>query len=260
MNELQADKGRVTGAEKAARQGAQRAGVLRGEAVLTLQTRQAQRLVKGRAGTADRARIVGLLTFATLVRIVWRRAGQGDPYAEWWLVKVDAALACGERAVMESQAALDRRLASVEALQVSRPASVKPARVALQFGNPYAFRAARLVGRFDGVARTALCARHVGALSDAAAEAELNRAARQVRRALQGANGYRPLGTTRDDLALSTARGRKARSAMGKLPEDILGRARRAPSLPAQATDSEASVPAGFGEALGDGEAVAVAG
>ena len=260
MNEFGANEGRTASGQGAKAPSGERAGVLRGEAVLTLQTRQAQRLVKGRARSAERARIVGLLTFATLVRIVWRRAGQGDPYAEWWLVKVDAALARGERAVMESQAALDRRLASVEALQVSRPASVKPARVALQFGNPYAFRAARLVGRFDGLAATALCARHVGVLSDGAAEAELNRAARQVRRALQGANGYRPLGTTREDLALSTARGRKARSAMGKLPEDILRRARRAPSLPAQANDSEASVPVGIVEALADGKAVAVAG
>ena len=39
MNELQADEGRVAGAQKAARKGAERAGVLRGEAVLTLQTR-----------------------------------------------------------------------------------------------------------------------------------------------------------------------------------------------------------------------------
>ena len=260
MNESGAGEGRTASVEGAGASTFERAGVLRGEAVLTLQTRHAQRLVKGRAGSAERARIVGLLTFATLVRVVWRRAGQGDPYAEWWLVKVDAALARAERAVMASQAALDRRLASVEALRVSRPASIKPARVALHFGNPYAFRAARLVGRFDGVAGTVLCARHVGALANEAAEAELNRAARQVRRVLQSANGYRPLGTTREDLALSTARGRKARSSMGKLPEDILKRARRAPYLPAGAVGRKGSAAAKSFVERRDGQAVAVAG
>ena len=145
MNKSGAGEGRTASVEGAGASTFERTGVLRGEAVLTLQTRHAQRLVKGRAGSAARARIVGLLTFATLVRIVWRRAGQGDPYAEWWLVKVDAALARGERAAMESQAALDRRLASVEALQVSRPASVKPARVAASIREPL-----RVPGRAPG--------------------------------------------------------------------------------------------------------------
>jgi hypothetical protein len=56
---------------------------------LTLQTRYAGRLVKGRQGAADRPPITGLLGFANLLRAIWHGARADDPYADWWLVKVD---------------------------------------------------------------------------------------------------------------------------------------------------------------------------
>ena len=200
----------------------ERVGVLRGEAVLVLQTRHAQRLVRGRAGSAEKPRIVGLLTFATLLRIVWRRGLEGDPYAAWWLEKAEDALRVAERGLSNSQTAVDAALSAVEAMQVARPVSVKPLRVVLRFGNPYAFRAAWALGRFDGLARSVLCARHVGTLAGPAADAVLNSGARRVRRVLQSANGYRPLGTTVKDVTERTALGRKARAAMGELPEAFL--------------------------------------
>lgn len=200
----------------------ERVGVLRGEAVLVLQTRHAQRLVRGRAGCAGKPRIVGLLTFATLLRIVWRRALEGDPYAAWWLEKTEEALRAAERGLTNAQSAMDEALSAVEAMQVARPVSLKPLRVALRFSNPCAFRAARALGRFDGLARTVLCARHVGVMPGPAAEAVLNSGARRVRGVLQSANGYRPLGTTVKDVAECNARGRKARAAMGELPEEFL--------------------------------------
>ena len=36
--------------------------------------------------------IVGLLGFASQLRVIWQAARLSDPYAEWWLVKVDQAL------------------------------------------------------------------------------------------------------------------------------------------------------------------------
>jgi hypothetical protein len=60
----------------------ERPGVLCGGAVLTLQTRQAQRLVKGRGYSADKPAIIGLIGFANLVRSVWHGARADDPYAD----------------------------------------------------------------------------------------------------------------------------------------------------------------------------------
>ena len=52
----------------------ERPGVLRGGATLTLQTRQAQRLVKGRGYTAEKPAITGLIGFANLLRSIWHGA------------------------------------------------------------------------------------------------------------------------------------------------------------------------------------------
>ena len=60
--------------------------------MLTLQTRQAQRLVKGRSYSADRPAIIGLIGFANLVRSVWHGARADDPYADWWMLKIHEAL------------------------------------------------------------------------------------------------------------------------------------------------------------------------
>ena len=59
---------------------------------LTLETRQAQRMVKGRPGTADKPAIMGLIGFANRLRVIWHGARADDPYADWWLVKVHDAL------------------------------------------------------------------------------------------------------------------------------------------------------------------------
>ena len=54
-------------------------GALRNETWLTVQTRQAQRLVHGRPAADGKPAIVGLTRFSTLVRQIWTGARAGDP-------------------------------------------------------------------------------------------------------------------------------------------------------------------------------------
>jgi hypothetical protein len=115
-----------------------RPGALRGQAWLTLQTRHAGRLVKGRQGAADRPPITGLLGFANLLRAIWHGARADDPYADWWLVKVHQALDLASEELDRAKAALEERLAASDGMDVDTAASVKPTRVKLQFANPYA--------------------------------------------------------------------------------------------------------------------------
>ena len=49
-------------------------GVLRGQVWLTIQTRQAQQLVRGRNGTAEKPAITGLVGFANQLRVIWQAA------------------------------------------------------------------------------------------------------------------------------------------------------------------------------------------
>lgn len=210
-----------------------RPGVLRGSATLTLQTRQAQRLVQGRPLSAEKPAIIGLLGFAKLVRTLWHGARADDPYADWWLLQVDDALHQAERALAGMGLGIENRFETLGAIDVSVPVSAKPARIALNFNNPYAFQAAGLIGRFDALACKVLSARYVGLIGRDASEKTLHQGGRWVRRALQSPVGYRFLGVTRDDIVQSTAKAIQAREAMGVIPDDVLRGVRRASHAPA---------------------------
>lgn len=209
-----------------------RPGVLRGGAVLTLQTRQAQRLVKGRSYSADKPAIIGLIGFANLVRSVWHGARADDPYADWWMLKIHEALEQAKRELSGLEREVGARLEGLDALEVALPASTKPARVSLNFSNPYAFHAARAIGAFDALVCKVLSARHVGLLARDEAEGMLHQGGRVVRRVLQSPVGYRFLGVTRRDLAQGTAKALQAVEVMGEVPGDVLAGTCRAPHAP----------------------------
>ena len=113
----------------------------------------------------------------------------------------------------------------------SRPCA-KPARVSLNFSNPYAFHAARVIGAFDALVCKVLSARHVGLLVRDEADGMLHQGGRVVRRVLQSPVGYRFLGVTRRDLAQGTAKALHAIEVMGEVPGEVLMGTCRAPHAP----------------------------
>ena len=213
---------------------AERPGVLRGVVTLTLETHQAQRLVKGRPGNADRPAIIGLIGFATLLRTIWHGARADDPYADWWLVRVHDALEKVDQLLQASLAATQDELAATAAIQVTPGASVKPVRTPLRFSNPYAFRAARLLAVYDQLVRATLTARHVGLLTRKETERWLAQYGREGRHALLSPVGYHLTGITRADVRQRTARVAQAAARMGEVPEDVLSGQQRAPHAPAR--------------------------
>jgi integrating conjugative element protein (TIGR03761 family) len=219
-------------------------GALRGGAWLTLQTRHAGRLVKGRPGKAGKPPIIGLLGFADRLRLIWQGIRASDPYAEWWLVKVDQALARAEAELQALDSAVDTIFSVNEGLEIATAVSIQPTRVKLEFANPYAYRGAQLLASYDKFARRVLSARHVGLAGREDAERYLRDGARPLRRAFGSALGYRLLGVTRADTEQQTVKGKQAVEAMGELPPEILSGELRASLLPRPATiTKETAVP-----------------
>lgn len=197
-------------------------GALRGQVWLSVQTRQAQRLIRGRNGNAEKPAIIGLVGFADRLRVIWQAARNDDPYADWWLVKVHEALERVRDLVRVEQAALDAQLEQLTAMEVSVAESMKPYRIALQFANPYGYRGAQLIAEYDTFVRTLLTAHHVGLLSGAAMEGLLNACARKIRGVFAIPQGYHFLGVDRVSLKQGTANASRARQVMGEVPEDVL--------------------------------------
>ncbi len=210
-------------------------GALQGEAWLTLQTRHAQQLVRGRPAAAGKPAIIGLFGFADRLRGIWQGARQDDPYADWWLIKIHTALAAVEKRIQAGQQTLAERLAASPALEVTVAASQKPYQTPLRFANPYAYRGARWLGEYDNLARGVLSAVHVGLMDKTDAERLLGQCAGKLRGLFCVPLGYRFLGVDRTSLAQGTAAAAQARMAMGEVPEDVLTGERRPPLGPRKA-------------------------
>jgi len=222
-------------------------GALRGGAWLTLQTRHAGRLLKGRPGTAGKPPIIGLLGFADRLRLIWQGIRANDPYAEWWLVKVDQTLARAEAELQALRTDMDTRSAASDGLEIDVATSLEPTRIKLEFANPYAYRGARLLASYDGFARPVLSAGHVGLIGREDTERYLHAGARPVRRAFASAQGYRFLGVTREEIEQQTAKAKQAIEAMGELSPEILSGELRAGLLPRSfATANETARPPGL--------------
>ncbi|MEC9360192.1 MAG: TIGR03761 family integrating conjugative element protein [Pseudomonadota bacterium] len=197
-------------------------GALRSQSHLILQTRQSQRLVEGRKSDGGKSGILGLTGFAALLRSIWNGARAGDPYADWWLIRVQDALDESATELDALQAHVEHALQTLSGMTVTVAQSVQPISLPLTFGNPYAFRGAQLLARYDEVVRGILTARHVALFDRDTAERLLADAGRHVRRAYNAALGYRFLGINRDDVSLMTARGKQAETAMGTVPQEVM--------------------------------------
>ncbi|MDM4770859.1 PFL_4669 family integrating conjugative element protein [Solimonas sp. SE-A11] len=211
-------------------------GALRSETWLTIQTRQAQRLVQGRRAEDGTPGIIGLTRYAAMLRPIWNGARTDDPYADWWLVKLHEFLeeAWSEMGVLQEH--VNKVLLAQAGVDVQVAQSVDPIKVPLTFSNPFAFRGAYLLAKYDELVRTILTARHVALLDRDAAEKLLHDGGRLVRRVFTGVIGYSFLGINREDIRLMTAKSKQAEDKMGKLPAEVLSKAQRAPNAPAIAT------------------------
>ncbi len=205
-------------------------GPLRGDIWMTLHTHKARELVRGRPGTQGREPVVGLGLFADRLRLIWQAAGDDDPWADWWLIKIDEGI--GERGTLfrRLRQDLDERLARMGSIDIAVPESMRPCRIPLRFASPYAYQAASLVSNYDVLSCAVLAACHVGVLGRAEGSDVIRLGARRLRSLFLIPMGYRSLGI--DRTSVSGGKGDRAVREMGSLPEAVLRGEHRAPLAP----------------------------
>lgn len=204
-----------------------RPGRLRGRITLKLQSRAAAGLVTGRPAVGSQPAIVGLLSFAAQLRDLWWAAAGDDPYADWWLIRIEERLAAAQDAIDSECRWLEVSLRRHPTLTVQIGWSRRPVRFNLRFANPYAYRAAGLIGAFDRLARVLSTAEHVALISGETTHRLLGNAAAEVRRVLTGAAGYQVMDLDRARLRADPALAEAARAALGELPAEVLSGERR---------------------------------
>ena len=206
-------------------------GTLHSQLYLVLQTRHAQLLVRGRM-VKGKPLITGLLAFADRLRLVWQAAEEGDPFADWFLVRTHEAMSAVEARMETEMKRLNLQLSSSRTFHVA-PAEVKePFRMELRFSTPYGYRAARLLGQFDELACKALTAKQIGVVNADQCTDVIRGAARRIRAVFILPQRFRRLGIKRSSPQDAQSTFQRAEELMGVLPNDILKGERRAPLAP----------------------------
>lgn len=197
-------------------------GHLAGEVCLEVHTHEALRLILGRRRTARKAPISGLIAFASAVNSIWQAADGDDPYALWWLVKIETGIEqC--RAHLNDQFQETAILhPDAEVLEVDTAESEQPYRTRLAFSNPYAYRAAHMLGEYDILVRSCYTLAFVGVGNPDDLRIIVAEAGHQVRRAFAIPQGFKTCAIDRDDIRQNNERARRAVELMGPLPDEIL--------------------------------------
>ncbi len=209
-------------------------GPLRGESWLTIQTREAQRLVTGRPADQDKPAIIGLTRFGVLMSQLYFAARLDDPYVDWWLVQLEDTLAAGNSELNALQIEAKALLDSIDAMHIEVALSAQPVKMPLQFNNPYSYRAAILIGEYDKLICTVLTGRHTGLIDRHRAERLKHLGGTVVRRCLATPTTF-PKGivASREDIRQHSARAKQAIERYGLPPAAILSGEERGELAPA---------------------------
>jgi len=203
-------------------------GALRSDMQLTLHTHHASRIWHGRAKSEDRAGIIGLNGFVSLMNKIKRGAEQDDPYSDWWMLRIEEKLSDTKHRLQALREQIDQVLSDIPpALSLGDNLNVQPVKLPLFVGSQLGFLAVYLLIEFDTLARRLILAHHTALIDRRTMELLLNEGAHLLRSTFSLAQQYRYSGAQRDDFAANNAAARAAREKFGDLPQDVLEGTRR---------------------------------
>lgn len=232
MNVLLDQESTETAAAQPIRTLIEQPGDLRSETRMTIQTRQAQKLVVGRKSADHVEPIIGLLDFGRRMKLIWLSAEADDPFADWFLVKIEQSLKESQALIQTKTDWLDARLREIQGFDIQVAHSLQPLQVPIYFQNPYGYMGAYLISDYDALARSVFTARHIALIDRAVAEQLLQITGKAIRRTFNLAAQWKFTGVTREDVLAQTSNALRASGLLGVCPEPILSKTQRAKISP----------------------------
>lgn len=209
-------------------------GVLRNSIELELNTKEAVALFYGRDRSTTLNPIVGLNAFAQKVKYINNAAHNNDPYADYFLLEIEAALKEAKSILINWQDALTG-LSTDSLLTINQGSSTKPVALETSFASVYANIALELLKRADNLLLTLYALKHTGLMNRVECNHETTKIIKLMRKTFLSADGYKFFSVNRQDVEQQTARYRQAHLAMKftrELPEAILDKTLRAEHAP----------------------------
>ncbi len=155
--------------------------------------------------------IVGAMLFAKNCSEIWRAATANDPYADNALIEIELAYQDADKAIDVQIASLTELIETgMPGITLTPAESTKPLVVDLSFQNPWGYRGAALVKKFDDLAQKALTAKSVGLMFDGDWQSSVFRTGTRVRRTFDLSRLWVNTGVTRDDITANNEIARRA--------------------------------------------------
>lgn len=203
-------------------------GALRGDASLTLNTRHALNLFKGRARTEEGAPMIpGVYHFANYLEKIGIHATAGDPYADWAIIRIETLLDECQEKLSAWRAEMTAKLQSAPGLEIEVAQSEEPHVVSLKMYSPYAYGAVRLIGQYDALIAVMLTGQYTGMFGSDFVDEKIKSGRADVRHIFHQARDFRFSGVTREDIEQKNARALEAIEARGAVPARILARSQQ---------------------------------
>ncbi len=207
-------------------------GGLRSETRMTIQTRQAQKIVVGRRRGKDVQPIIGLLDFGRRMKLLWLSAQADDPYADWYLLRIEQSINEAKTGIVEKKQWLDEVLNAMDGFDVGIAHSLEPIQVSIVFQNPYGYMGAYLVSDYDALCCSVFTASHIGLIDRKMANSIMAAAGKSIRRTFDLVAKWKFTGVTREDIQVKNPSGMRAIETYGECPEPILAKIKRANICP----------------------------
>ncbi len=198
-------------------------GPLRSSMELTLHTHHAVRIWQGRSASEEKNGIIGLSGFVHVMSKIKRGAEQDDPYADFWMIRIQEKLEHSKDALTLIEDQLEQLMSRLpKAINVGDNLNVHPITLPLSINTPLSFMAVYLLIDYDNIVRRLLLA-HRTALIGRRDMARWIDAVGHVLRSLCGlAQQFKFSGVTREDFITNNALAREARERFGELPAEVL--------------------------------------
>jgi len=208
-------------------------GGLRNTTTMTIQTKQAQKLVTGRRRSKGVSPITGLLDFGSRTKLLWLSSESDDPYADWYLLQIEESINESRAMIKEKKQWLDEVLKSMEGFNIEVAHSLQPIQVSLYFQNPFGYIGAYLVSDYDALACSIFTARHLGLIDRAMSESIIHSVGKSIRRTFALVTEWKFTGVTREDIKQDNQSAKRALETYGDCPPEVLSKDKRARMAPA---------------------------
>lgn len=198
----------------------------RKRAKIVLQTSLGLKVFKGKPKGP-----VGVLKFSGLLEPIWEAAGQDDPYADLWLLRIYEALRKARSQLLSIETE-HRKLLKQDGLEMDIFFNTEAIRISLVFKIPYAFMAAYVLADFDRVVRLCVSLNHFGLLPEKELSTVLRQAARIARQGLSSPLQWQSTGVTRKDITKNNSKAKRAKELLGEINDKVLSKEIAPPFAP----------------------------